>query len=221
MNYTTWAKSNKKTLVSKVIGNVVAQSQTKPVAIFLAGIPGAGKTEFINRLLGNNPWVVKIDLDEIVKLFPNYNPKNYYKYRTAANIIVDECVIYCRKHSLNFVLDGTFGYGKAVDNIKSALKRHDVFIFYVWKDPVKAWQLTKDRELITNRAIDRDGFIRACDNVPDNLIKVQETFGNRVSIIALKKDGIDDDFQMTHNKQIIDDLLQKRYTKDELEQLIL
>lgn len=220
MNYTTWAKEHKKNLVTKIIGNIQPPSDLKPVAVFLAGIPGAGKTEFIRRLLGDNPTVVKIDLDEIVKLFPNYNSKYYYKYRTAANIIVDECVIYCRKHSLNFILDGTFGYGKAVENIKSALKRHDVVIIYIWKDPIQAWQLTKDRELVTNRAIDRDGFIRSYDNVPHNLINIRKTFGNQVPIVTFKKNDTDDNFQVTQDTKIIDDLLQKRYTKDQLERLI-
>lgn len=220
MNYTTWAKSNKKMLVLKIIGDVDTPPQTKPVAVFLAGIPGAGKTEFIKRLLGDNPTVVKIDLDEIVKLFPKYNPKQYYKYRTAANIIVDECVIYCRKHSLNFVLDGTFGYGKAIDNIKSALKRHEVVIVYIWKDPAEAWQLTKDRELVTDRAIDRVGFLHSCDSVPKNLIEVRKTFDKQISMIAIKKDSGDTDFQMTRDLRIIDDLLQNSYNKETLEGLI-
>lgn len=221
MNYITWVKKNKKILISKVIGNVSPPPSTKPVAIFLAGIPGAGKTEFIKRLLGDSRDLVRIDLDEIVKLLPKYDPKRYYKYRSAANIIVDECVIYCRKHSLNFVLDGTFGYGKAVDNIKSALKRHEVIIIYILKDPIQAWQLTKDRELITNRAIDRAGFILSCNNVPQNLIMVRDTFASQAPIIVIKKNKTNDNFQMTRDMRVIDDLLQKSYTNEESERQIL
>lgn len=220
MNYTTWAKQHKRELVETIVGTVHPPTQDKPVAVFLAGIPGAGKTEFINRLLGDSPDVVRIDLDEIVKKFPRYDPLRYYEYRTAANVIVDECVIYCRKHSLNFILDGTFGYGKAVDNIKSALKRHDVVIVYVWKEPAQAWQLTKDRELVTNRAIDRDGFIRSCENVPRNLQLVRKLFDDRVPIVAFKKNETNDNFQMTQDTKIIDDLLENRYNKEQLERLI-
>lgn len=220
MDYTRWAKDNKKRLVLKVIANAAPTAENeKPVAAFLAGIPGAGKTEFINRLEPSLSFA-RIDLDEIVKLFPNYDPKRYYEYRSGANIIVDEAVIYCRKKRINFILDGTFGSSKAIDNIKSALKRHDVVIFYVWKDPVQAWQLTKDRELITNRAIDKEGFIRAYENIPNNLTKVTKEFGDKAPIVAFKKNKTNDNFQMTQDSNIIDDLLENHYTKEELEQLI-
>ena len=186
----------------------------------MAGIPGAGKTEFLNRLFGDNTDAVRIDLDEIVKFFPDYSAERYYKYRAAAFIIVDECVVYCRQHSLNFILDGTFGFKRAVENIRSALKRHDVTIVYVWKEPVQAWQLTKDRELVQKRAINREGFIESCERVPSNLVKIRTTFGDKVSIVAFKKNKTNDNFQMTQNINIIDDLLNSRYTSKELENLI-
>lgn len=220
MDLTKWARKNKKQLIKEVTGSITPPTDARPIAVFLAGIPGAGKTEFINRLFAHNEPIVKIDLDEIVKLFPGYKPKKYYEFRTAANIIVDECVIYCRKHKLNFALDGTFGYGKAVENIKHALKRHDVIILYVWKDPLQAWQLTKDRELITNRAIDKSGFIQSYENVPKNLKIIRKKFQESVPIIAFRKNKTNDNFQMTQSDRIIDDLLNNRYNKDELEQLI-
>lgn len=174
MNYITWAKKNKTELVAKIVGNVTPTTSDMPVAVFAAGIPGAGKTEFLNRLFSGTTNIVRIDLDEIVKLFPDYAPEKYYDFRGAANIILDETVIYCRKHKLDFVLDGTFGSSKAIDNIKSALKRHMVIVFYVWKDPVLAWQHTQDRQLVEKRGIERTGFIESCFNVPMNIQQVKK-----------------------------------------------
>jgi dihydroxyacid dehydratase/phosphogluconate dehydratase len=160
-------------------------------------------------------------MDEIVKLFDGYSADKYYEFRGAANIIVDETVIYCRHHRLDFVLDGTFGSGRAVDNIRSALKRHQVTIFYVWKDPTTAWQHTKDRQLVTKRGIEKLGFIESCINVPNNLRDVREKYADKISIALIRKDLSSNSFQMTRDQHVIDDLLEVSYTKDNLERILL
>jgi shikimate kinase len=221
MNYISWAKQNKKDLVLKIVGGAKPSiNNTAPIAVFAAGIPGAGKTEFLDRLLAGVTNIVRIDMDEIVKMFKGYSPEKYYEFRGAANIIVDEAVIYCRKHQLDFVLDGTFGGGRAVDNVRSALKRHRVTIFYVWKDPAIAWQHTKDRQLVTKRGVDRAGFIESCLNVPNNLREVREKFAKKVSIALIQKDLAGDTFKMTRDIHDIDDILGVSYTKEDLERIL-
>ena len=221
MNYITWARQNKKALVAKLVGTVEpAKDGEAPVAVFAAGIPGAGKTEFLDRLLATVPDIVRIDMDEVVKLFDEYTPEKYYEFRGAANIIVDEAVIYCRQHRLDFVLDGTFGSGRAVDNVRSALKRHQVIIFYVWKDPAVAWQHTQDRQLVTRRGIDRAGFIESCLHVPHNLREVRQKFINKIEVAVIRKDLASNKFEMTRSSDLIDELLEVRYTKEDLERTL-
>ena len=49
MDSIEWAKKNKKRLAQGVVGGVQPSTiDERPVAIFAAGIPGAGKTEFYN-----------------------------------------------------------------------------------------------------------------------------------------------------------------------------
>ncbi len=220
MDYTLWAKQNKKQLVEKIVGNFRAKSVDNPLAVFAAGIPGAGKTEFLDRLFANSLEFVRIDLDEIVKQFEGYSAENYYLYRGAANIILEEVFAYCRHHKLNFVLDGTFGHKQAITNIERALKRHAVVIFYVWQDPVVAWQLTKDREVVTKRAIERDGFIQSCINVPSNLQVARKTFGDKISVIVIKKNQ-KHEFAVVRKPAEIDAVLAKTYTTSSLEKLII
>lgn len=136
-------------------------------------------------------------------------------------IIVDETVIYCRKNQLDFILDGTFGSDRAVENVRSALKRHDVTIFYVWKEPSLAWQHTVDRQLVTKRGIDKNGFIKACLNVPKNLRAVRNEFGSKILISAIKKEMKSDNFQMTRSSAEINKLLEINYTKKNLERTLL
>lgn len=220
MDYTPWAKKNKKQLVEKIVGNFKAEPVDNPLAVFAAGIPGAGKTEFLDRLFANSPDFIRIDLDEIVKQFEGYTPENYYLYRGAANIILEEVFTYCRHHKLNFVLDGTFGHKQAIGNIEKALKRHVVVIFYVWQDPVLAWQLTKDREVVTKRAIERDGFIQSCLNVPNNLQTARKKFGDKISIIVIQKNQ-NHNFDVVRDPSEIDEILSKTYTKNRLGKLII
>lgn len=218
MNPKQWAKANKKALVAKIVGSVTSPDDgSRPIAVFAAGIPGAGKTEFLNRLLADVPNIVRIDLDEIVGLFDGYKPEEYYKYREAADILVDEAVIYCRQKRLDFVLDGTFGSKYAIKNIESALKRHDVVIFYVWKDPLLAWQHTKDRELVTKRGIQKEGFLESCINVPQNIKHIHDNMGVQVTINLIKKDLDTDKFELTNNRDEIDDVLSISYNKNDLE----
>lgn len=121
----------------------------------------------------------------------------------------------------DFILDGTFGSGRAIENVRSALKRHDVTVFYVWKEPSLAWRHTLDRQLVTKRGIDKDGFIEACLNVPKNLKAVRNEFGDKIMVSAIKKDMKSDDFQMTRNSAEIDKLLEINYTKKNLERTLL
>lgn len=220
MDYQKWAKQHKTELVKKLVGSIKPVSgDEKPLAIFLAGIPGAGKTELIERLIEKDTTLVRIDLDEVVKLFPEYSPENYYEYRSAASLIVDETVIYCRQHRINFILDGTFGHPKAVANIESALKRHEVAILYIWKQPPLAWKHTQDRQLLTKRGIDRSGFITACEQVPKNVREVQKKFGSKISIVAFRKNLEKDTFEIYQDSKQIDDLLSKSYNEDEIKDL--
>ena len=221
MNPIEWAKHHKKQLVQQIVGDVQPISNDdRPIALFTAGIPGAGKTEFLDSLLEHIPSIVRIDMDEIVKLFDGYSPENYYRFRGAANIIVDEVVIYCRRHRLDFALDGTFASPHAVENIRSALKRHSVAILYVWKEPPLAWQHTKDRQLITKRGIEKDGFIKSCIATPENIRNAKEKFDSKITILAIKKDMRNNTFQLIRDPSQIDNLLEKRYTKNSLERIL-
>lgn len=222
MNYIKWAKQNKKSLVAKIVGEAKPLSdKAQPIAVFTAGVTGAGKTEFLDKLLEGVENIVRIDMDEIVKLFEDYSPDRYYEFRGAANIIVDESVIYCRHNSLDFVLDGTFGSGRAVDNVKNALKRHRVNIFYVYKDPAVAWEHTKDRQLVIKRGVDKDGFIKSCINVPNNLREVRDKFSDKVSIMLIRKDLANGEFQLTKDMGVIDNLLEVSYTNSRLKKIII
>lgn len=167
-----------------------------PVAIIMAGIPGAGKTEFVNRIIlaeTNLKNATVIDLDKIVESFPGYKPGEYYKYRRASSILLDAILDTCLKRKLDFVLDGTFSHKKGIDNINRSLsKGFEVNLFLIDQAPSISWEITKARQLLTGRPIERDGFQNAMSNIAPNVRKALSQFGdnNKFLVSIIKKDNL-------------------------------
>ena len=50
---------------------------------------------------------------------------------------------------IHVIIDGTFAYGNALENIERSLKyKRIVELWFVYQDPLKAWEFTKIREAV-------------------------------------------------------------------------
>ncbi len=159
-----WVKAHK----SEIVRNVIAGRTPKdnPVAIIMAGLPGSGKTEFLNHIIKTLPEAVTIDLDILVAQIPGYSPEIYYKYRKAANVLVSALLKQVNKMKINFALDGTFCHDRGAHNIEEALKHgFDVNLFLINQEPEKAWELAEARRKLTGRPISREGFVETCHKI--------------------------------------------------------
>jgi predicted AAA+ superfamily ATPase len=145
-----WARINKKKIAREFIRKIGYEASESPAAIFTAGLPGAGKTEFTKELLKDiSDQALRIDMDEIASLIEGYNPKTADLFRGGASIILDKIYDEVLKAKLDFVMDGTLSHPKALDNINRALdKGYMAKIYFIHQDPVIAWQFTMDRELV-------------------------------------------------------------------------
>jgi predicted ABC-type ATPase len=187
----SWVKSHTKTLVDEIIDN--AKPSDTPIAIIMAGVPGAGKTEFLSHITPEISDIVVIDLDSIVAKMPDYKPQDYYKYRKPANVVVSGVLTKVLKNKINFALDGTFSHEKGAENIKRALKHdYEVNLFFVDQDPMLAWEITKARRLLTGRPIEHAGFVRACHMVVPNVQNAIKTFASHPNFFVgvIKKDDL-------------------------------
>ena len=163
-----WVKTHKKALVASIIGD--AKPQKAPIAIIMAGIPGAGKTEFLAHIVTTFTDTVVIDLDYIASKIDGYKPQNYYAYRKTATIILSATLDKVLKNKINFALDGTFSHKNGHKNIERALRRGFItWLFFIVQDPKLAWIVTQARRQETGRPIERDGFVEACHNVVPNI----------------------------------------------------
>jgi predicted ABC-type ATPase len=203
------------------------QEPTSPVAIIMAGLPGAGKTEFLDtfsELLAKykmEPFV-RIDLDEIVTIYPGYTPKTDAQFRSQGNLAVAKCVDVAKDARYNMMIDGTFAGSSEVSlrNVQRLLDAGYLVWLYFMHDKVEtSWKYTKARETLTSRGIDREGFVRACNNVTSNLNAAMTRFGGSESFklsIVLQRELRDKRYQLVTDKETIDTILSTGYNIDNI-----
>lgn len=146
------------------------------LAIFMAGIPGAGKTELVRRM---SPAVLAgftiIEHDKLVELLPKYQPELAYDYRPAGSALITSILSQVIKQKRSFLIDTTLSAQAGKSNVKKALaKGYRVMVLYVYQDIRQAQTLTRKREVVTKRGISREGFVAACQKINRNLRDIFE-----------------------------------------------
>ncbi len=230
------------------------------VTIFMAGSPGAGKTEFSKRYMpvldkeeqifkevisskGLKPddvdcLFVRIDVDEIRGFLPQYTKTdiktavkgNSHIIQKAANKGLDILREFCLKNEVNFLHDGTFGNLNTMRKlIRSSLNGGRVIhIFYIYIDPICAWEFTKARERLEGRNILKERFIEQYFSSKINVDQIKKEFGDSVHInFVLKNEknevlrtdlnisGIDQALKTEYNRAVL-----KEYNAKSLEEVI-
>lgn len=225
-----FAKQNKNRIARELTDPIIYTPDTIPISVFMAGSPGAGKTEFSKNLInileaGKERRVIRIDGDEIRALIPGYTGGNSHLFQGTISLIVEKMHDYVLKHKQSFVLDGTFSkYEKGADNIKRSLKHNrPVFIFYIYQKPEIAWKFTQAREKKEGRNIPKSAFIEQFFGAMTTVNKISSETNDDVSIFLVKKDfekNIVENLVKIPNGMQIDDYIGKNYTKDELEKCL-
>ena len=222
-----YVKRNKGLLVSKFASDLLFPSAEHPISGFMAGSPGAGKTEFSKNLLsalGKNGLtnVVRIDADEIRLLLPGYNGKNASIFQYAASVGVEKLHDYVIKRNKHFILDGTLhDYDKAKANIdRSIVHGRLVMLYYVYQDPVVAWKFTKKREIQEGRCIPMDDFINQfllARETVGRLIEEYRTKKEKVEFVYIEKNIDDNKVEAVYPKvDQLDKLMPSKYSKEDL-----
>ena len=118
-------------------------------------------------------------------------------------------------------MDGTFAYAAALGNIQRSLdKKRKVELYYIYQDPVTAWDFTKRREAIEGRRVSKDVFITAFFISRQNVNAAKARFKDAIELNLIIKDfkrGIE---QLELNITGVDTYLKKHYTKLELKNLL-
>ncbi|HLD82278.1 MAG TPA: zeta toxin family protein [Patescibacteria group bacterium] len=218
-----WLQANQSKLLQTFADRSVYVPDRFPISLFMAGSPGAGKTEISKRLATRfTQQPIRIDADEIRLICPGYTGKNAQVFQSTANKGVNILYDYALKQRINLILDGTFAYKNSHDNIQRSLdKGRKVEIFYVYQDLLQAWDLTKKREILEGRRVPKEVFIYSFFQSLENVKKAKVNFGKSIMLNLVIKDLKLDVDQIELDIQNIDDFLVSSYTQDDLELQLL
>ncbi len=220
-----FVKRNKKEILNRFCPQAICYAVINPRSLFMAGSPGAGKTEISERLTGRfKDMPVRIDADEIRSMCPGYSGTNAHVFQKVANKGVNFLYDYALKKEINCIMDGTFAYGGASENIERSLHRgRRTEIWFVYQDPMRAWEFTKAREAREARRISKEVFIRAFFESRKNAQMVKEHFDKNVELNILIKDykSDTDDIQLNVSATALDYLADNRYSIDTLNEMLV
>lgn len=219
-----WVRNHRNQFVRKLISTSGATKSISPAAIFMAGLPGAGKTEFTKNWIGNSGLkVVRLDMDEIASQIDSYSPKKADKYRKAASALLNRAYDKVVNGKYDFIMDGTFGGGSAIQDIERAIDHgYRVKVIYIYQEPKLAWEYTIAREKIEHRAIQIDGFLDVYYRTLENLKRLDSLSFEDVAIDLVVKDLQNRIFKTYENISMkdIDRYVDIEYNKDSLRRKI-
>jgi UDP-N-acetylglucosamine kinase len=217
-----WVKANQKEVVARFVGNSEPAPE-QPVSIFMAGSPGAGKTEFSRRLIDDKfgpgtKFIVRIDPDEIREWLPNYIAGKAECFQGAVSVSVEKIHDHVLEKKKSFLLDGTLSN---LDRARANIKRsHDkgraLVLEYVYQDPLVAWDFTKKREVIEGRNIPREAFVDQFFAARENATILKKEFGKDLVLDIVIRDISTGKYSYEFNVDNIDNYIKHEYNKEEL-----
>ncbi|MDO6572128.1 zeta toxin family protein [Gilvimarinus sp. 2_MG-2023] len=221
-----FAKAHKKPIAKRLTDKAVYPSEEEPVSVFMAGSPGAGKTEVSLELLddlaqGENQ-VIRIDPDELRNEFTQYDGNNSYLFQKGVSVLVEKIHDLALKQKQSFLLDGTLSnLDKARTNIKRSLgKGRAVHILYVYQDPCLAWEFVKAREQAEGRRILLAHFIEQYFAARENVNCLKREFGKEIAVDLVLKDVNNGRRAYEANIDVVDNHVPEKYTPADLEKLL-
>lgn len=216
------AKAVKAIVAKKVIAESGCSRVEHPVSAFMAGAPGAGKTEVSKELVKmfGAGEVLRLDPDELRPYFDCYNGANSHVLQRAIIPIVEKCIDKSMEAGINLLVDGTLSnWEVAHRNILRALKdNRTVVVMFVLQDPLVSWEFVKAREHSEGRRIRKEIFVEQYFGSIEVMQKVIETFSPRVISWCTVKDAIKEQSEITLLKttDCLASLIKQQYTRETL-----
>lgn len=221
-----FARKQKKEIAKRLTDTSRFTPEDEPVSVFMAGSPGAGKTEASIELLAileeKGAEILRIDPDELRHEFELYTGDNSWLFQKGVSVLVDRIHDLALSQKQSFLLDGTLSnYAKAEQNIARSLKRGRlVQILYVYQEPMLAWKFVLDREVVEGRRINPLDFVTQYFAARDVVNRLKTKFGSNVRVDLLLKNT--DNSQRLYKAGVdqIDNHIPEKYKRTDLEKLL-
>lgn len=190
-----YAKKHRTEIARRLTDPAIFVLEANPVSVFMAGSPGAGKTEasieLINLKAADGAKVLRIDPDELREELPGYTGENSWLFQRAVIPIVERIHDLALKQEQSFLLDGTLSsYSVAEKNIQRSQKKgRKVQILYVYQEPEQAWKFVQAREAAEGRRIQPEDFVRQYFAAREVVNRLKAGLGKRIQVDLLMKNN--------------------------------
>lgn len=218
-----FAKRNKNSIAKQLTNVVRYPPVDRPTAVFMAGAPGAGKTEVSQALAEQFHHTLRIDADEYRCLLPGYDGSNSHLFQSAVSLLVERILDKVFNNKQSFILDGTFSsLGVATKNVERALRHgHVVELMYVFQNPIVSWSFVEAREQKEGRRILIDTFIEQFFASKQVVDKIKRDFADAVNVTLLMKDLDINSSEYINVDKCIEDHLSWNYNAQQLKKDLL
>lgn len=221
-----FAKANRTKIANELTRKDIYIPEKNPVSVFMAGSPGAGKTEvskaIISEMENGGGKVLRLDPDDLREQFVEYNGSNSFLFQRAVSAIVERILDKAFSQNQSFLLDGTFSKMKIAEkNIERSLRKgRAVLIIFVYQKPELAWEFVKAREVIEGRKILPEHFIEQYFGCQTVIASLKEKYGNdiRIDVVLKDNDGKMQDYKV--NITSLKPHLKSTYTESALRNIV-
>lgn len=182
-------KKNKKLIAEKIVDPF--PQEENPASVFMAGSPGAGKTEVSKSLLESfERSALRIDNDDLRSEFKDYIGSNSHIFQSPATRLVEAVHDRALARKVSFILDTTLSsYEVAKKNIERSLnKGRKVMIIFVYQSPRNAWDFVQAREKIEGRRVPPDVFVKQFIDSQIVVNKLKAEFKEKIQVEVLVQD---------------------------------
>lgn len=221
-----YAKAHRTEIARRLADPVIYVPEENPVSVFMAGSPGAGKTEASIELLAlrgaDGSRILRIDPDELRAELPGYTGANAWLFQRAVIPVVERIHDLALKQKQSFLLDGTLAsYDVALRNVQRSLgKKRAVQILYVYQEPAQAWAFVQAREAAEGRRIQPEDFVRQYFAPRQVVNRLKAELGKAIQVDLLMKNN--DGSQRFYRAGVdqIDNHIPEKYSPAEVRQLL-
>jgi UDP-N-acetylglucosamine kinase len=219
---TRWAKANRKVFAANFTSTDKFPGERVPVALFMAGSPGAGKTEASRALVRELGGGLRIDPDEFRQSIPGYTGANSWVVHRAVSYLVEAVLDRAFRQSQSFLLDGTLSsYDVADKNVSRCLnKNRDVQIIYVYQEPLLAWHFVQAREVHEGRNIPADQFVHQFFASRECVEKLKVRYNKAIKIDVLLKNTDGTPGKYYANVRDLVSVVPLKYTEEQVKRLV-
>lgn len=228
-----FARTHRAAIAREIADTGIFAPEDFPITVFMAGSPGAGKTEISKALVEiieadgdaiQGRRVLRIDPDEFRCLIPGYTGSNSFLFQRAVTKILEKVLDRAFEKQISFILDGTLAnLNVATRNIDRVLgNRRVAQIMYVYQRPELAWQFVKAREITEGRNIPMGEFIRQYLAARRNILHIRQSYGENliVNLLIKNTDGLDGVYEGDVSVEQIDALIPETYDHPELIEIL-